>query len=122
MNSQNGSSATIKSVLIAFIVIIGALLAVLLVTRNSNATIDRFNPLVTQEVAYVRVAPKATEVENASAVDSSGEELAYTLTFTAWGLDDEIVAVDHRGQFVANISYPTNEEVPAPALKALGME
>ncbi|GGC55542.1 YxeA family protein [Hoyosella rhizosphaerae] len=94
----------------------------LMLSRYNISTVDRFNPLVSSTESYVLVEPGAREVRNADPVDELGANRPYTLDFTAWGTEDTVIKVRHKGTYVSSIEYPEQGDIPEATRMKLDRE
>ena len=96
-----------KNILIILGIVIIAIGLCLFFVRNPQ--IDRFNPLLKEEVSYAKVPKEQSEYEGIQAYSKDGDPLKYKLDFIGYDRNKTYVKIFHKGQYVRQIEYLEND-------------
>lgn len=71
--------------------------------------VDRFNPLLSEEVSFAKVPKGEKEYQDIQAYDKNGDPLKYKLSFGGYDESNRYVRIFHKGKYVRQIEYMEND-------------
>lgn len=106
-----------KKILFLVVIFATLILAFLFISQGHNARIDKYNPLIKEQIGYGKVEKGGQIYEDIKIYDKSGRE--HILSFKGFDPTKEYVKVVFKNDFVYELKYIDKENIPQKIKKRL---
>lgn len=106
-----------KKILFSVVIITTLILAFLFISQGHNERIDKYNPLIKEQIGYGKVEKGGQIYEDIKIYDKSGRE--HILSFKGFDPTKEYVKVIFKNNFVYELKYIDKENIPQKIKKRL---
>lgn len=106
-----------KKILFSVVIITTLILAFLFISQGHNERIDKYNPLIKEQIGYGKVEKGGQIYEDIKIYDKSGRE--HILNFKGFDPTKEYVKVVFKNDFVYELKYIDKENIPQKIKKRL---